>query len=123
NRRPAGPRIPRHGQAARALARPAWGPPHHRPAQRRPAGLQPPAGRAARVGGAVHRAAGQRLGAAPLAGPAVPPPGQLPRRRRPGLPRPLAPPGPRIRAITDTLNDPLLLTLKMAVTLHCLLPL
>ena len=34
-RQPAGPRVPRHGQAARALARPAWGPPHHRPAQRR----------------------------------------------------------------------------------------
>jgi len=35
--------------------------PHHRPAQRRPAGRQPPAGRPARAGGAVNRPSGQRL--------------------------------------------------------------
>src|SRR6266540_668935 len=65
---------------------------------------QPPAGGAARAGGAVDRPAGRRLGAAPLAGAAAPGPGRLPGRRCADLPGPLAAPGSHmIKSITDTL--------------------
>ena len=84
----------RAAQGARALAYPGRGPPHHRPAHRRAAGVQPPAGGAARAGGTVDRPPGQRLGAAPLAWAAVPRPGRLPGCRRADLPRPLAAPVP-----------------------------
>lgn len=47
-------------------------------AQHRAAGLQSPAGGAARAGGAVDRASGQCLGVAPLARAAVPGPGVFP---------------------------------------------
>jgi hypothetical protein len=80
----------------RALARAGRGPPHQGPPQRRPTGVQPPAGKAARAGRAVDRPLGQRLGAAPLAGAAVPDPGRLPGRRRADLPRPLAAPSPHL---------------------------
>jgi len=66
-----------HGQGTPARACAGGGPPHHRPAHRRAAGVQPPAGRAARAGGAVDRPSGRRLGAAPLAWAAVPGPGRL----------------------------------------------
>jgi hypothetical protein len=71
------------------------GPAHQRPPHRRAARLQPPAGGAARAGGAVDRPSCQRLGAAPLARAAVPDAGRLPGRRRAGLPQPLAPSRPR----------------------------
>jgi hypothetical protein len=75
---------------------PRSGPPHHRPAHPQAAGLQPPAGRAARAGGAVDRPSCQRLGIAPLARAAVPGPGRLPRHRRAALPWPLAAPSPHM---------------------------
>src|SRR6266540_4154118 len=66
--------------------------------------LQPPAGGAARAGGAVDRPAGRGLGAAPLARAAAPGPGRLPGRRCADLPGPLAAPGSHmIKSITDTL--------------------
>src|SRR4029453_16722285 len=75
------------------------------PAHGRAAGVQPPAGRAAGVGGAVDRAPAQRVGAAPLARAAVPRPGRLPGRWRARLPRPVAPSHPHMRTITDTLTE------------------
>jgi DDE superfamily endonuclease len=72
---------------------PGRGPQDQRPAQRRTAGLQPRAGRAARAGGAVDRSPRRRLVVAPLARAAVPGPGRVPGRWRADLPGPLAPPG------------------------------
>src|SRR6266508_1666478 len=69
---------------------------------RRPAGLQPPAGGAARAGGAGDRPSGQRLGVAPLARAAVPRPARLPGRRRAHLPRPLAPRDPHMTRASRT---------------------
>jgi hypothetical protein len=54
------------------------------------------------LAGAGDRPPGHRLGAAPLAGAAGPRPGRLPGRCRAGLPRPLAPPGPRMTEASRT---------------------
>jgi len=94
---PAGPGVPGDGQGPPALARTHRGPPHHLPAHRATAGLQPPAGRAARPGRAGDRPPRQCLGATPLARAAVPRPGRLSRRWRSGLPGPVASPGTHVR--------------------------
>jgi DDE superfamily endonuclease len=85
------PGVSRHGQHPRALARAGRGPTHHGPLQRRATGVQPLPGGAACAGGAVDRASGQRMGAAPLAGPAIP--GR--KSRRSWQAREQAPPGLR----------------------------
>jgi DDE superfamily endonuclease len=76
------------------------------PAQRRPAGVQPLAGGAARAGGAGDRPSRQRPGAVPLAGPAVPAAGRLPSRWRTGLPGPLAAPGSHMNQCRSLGADP-----------------
>ena len=88
------------GRASTGMRR--SGPPHQGPAQRGAAGLQPPAGGPARAGGAVDRASGQRLVAAPLARAAVPGPRRLPGHGRTDLPPPLAAPDPRMTEASRT---------------------